>query len=164
MTQYFKACLSSPVLLLGAGLSFGWLTVALFAPWLAPYDALRTLQPLMRPFSENPQGGMFWLGTDALGRDILSRLIYGARTVVVFSSLATLTAYGFGVVAGLMAGYWRGFIDVILSYIANVILSFPVLVLYIVIIVVIGSSPFNIILAGCCLALTRGENMAYYAV
>jgi len=147
MAHTLKTCLSSPVLLIGAFLSFGWLAVALFAPWLAPYDALRTLQPLARPFTENPQGGMFWLGTDALGRDILSRLIYGARTVVVFSGLATLTAYAFGVVAGLMAGYWRGFVDVVLSYIANVILSFPVLVLYIVIIVVIGSSPFNIILA-----------------
>jgi len=147
MAQYLKSCLSSPVLLIGAFVSFGWLVVALFAPVLAPYDALRSLQPLSRPFTENPQGGMFWLGTDSLGRDILSRLIYGARTVVVFSGLATLTAYAFGVVAGLLAGYWRGIVDVVLSYIANVILSFPVLVLYIVIIVVIGSSPFNIILA-----------------
>jgi len=147
MAHYLKNCLSSPVLLIGVFLSFGWLLVALFAPWLAPYDAFKTLQPLKPPFTQNPQGGMFWLGTDSLGRDILSRLIYGARTVVVFSGLATLTAYIFGVVAGLMAGYWRGIVDMILSYLANVILSFPVLVLYIVIIVVIGSSPFNIILA-----------------
>jgi peptide/nickel transport system permease protein len=58
-----------------------------------------------------------------------------------------VTAYVVGVALGLIAGYWRGWIDAVLSYIANVVLSFPVLVLYIVIIVVVGSSPFNIVLA-----------------
>lgn len=139
--------LSSPVVLIGGFLSIGWLFIAFFAPVIAPYDPIRTLVPLAKPGAVNPAGGMFWLGTDMLGRDILSRLIYGARTVVIYATLATVTAYAVGVTLGLLAGYNRGRIDAALSFLANVILSFPVLVLYIVIIVVIGSSPFNIILA-----------------
>jgi ABC-type dipeptide/oligopeptide/nickel transport system permease subunit len=139
--------LTNPVVLIGGFLTIGWLLVAIFAPILAPFDPIRTLLPLAKPGTAAPTGGVFWLGTDKLGRDILSRLIYGARTVVVFSTLATVTAYVVGVALGLIAGYWRGWIDAVLSYIANVVLSFPVLVLYIVIIVVAGSSPFNIVLA-----------------
>lgn len=147
MRKFLFLYLSSPVVLIGAFLSFGWLIVALFAPFIAPYDPIQTLVPLAKPGAHNPAGGTFWLGTDMLGRDILSRLIYGARTVVLFATLATCTAYLVGVSLGLLAGYFRGRIDAVLSFLANVILSFPVLVLYIVVIVVIGSSPFNVILA-----------------
>lgn len=82
-----------------------------------------------------------------LGRDIFSRLVWGARTVVVYSTLATLTAYAFGLFFGLIAGYAGGRTDATLSFLANVVLSFPVLVLYIVIIVMIGASPVNIVIA-----------------
>ncbi|WDZ81151.1 ABC transporter permease (plasmid) [Ensifer adhaerens] len=147
MRKFLFPYLSSPITVVGGLLSLGWLLTALLAPVLAPFDPIKTLMPLAKPGALNPAGGTFWLGTDMLGRDILSRLIYGARTVVVFATLATLTAYFVGVTLGLAAGYWRGRFDAVLSYFANVVLSFPVLVLYIVIIVVIGSSPFNIILA-----------------
>jgi peptide/nickel transport system permease protein len=82
-----------------------------------------------------------------LGRDILSRLIFGARPVVALSTAATLCAYAVGVTAGLFAGYAGGWIDTALSFLANVILSFPVLLLYIVIIVALGASPLNVIIA-----------------
>jgi len=147
MVKVVKPYVSDPVILIGGFLTIGWLLVAIFAPILAPYDPIRTLLPLAKPGAADRSGDVFWLGTDKLGRDILSRLIYGARTVVVFSTLATVTAYVVGVMLGLVAGYWRGWGDAVLSYIANVVLSFPVLVLYIVIIVVVGSSPFNIVLA-----------------
>ncbi|QWW66962.1 ABC transporter permease [Rhizobium sp. WYJ-E13] len=147
MVKVVRSYVSNPIILIGGFLTIGWLLVAIFAPLLAPFDPIRTLLPLVKPGTAAPTGGVFWLGTDKLGRDILSRLIYGARTVVIFSTLATVTAYVVGVVLGLVAGYWRGWGDAVLSYIANVVLSFPVLVLYIVIIVVVGSSPFNIVLA-----------------
>lgn len=159
MNKTVKAYLSNPVVLIGGFLSFGWLLVAILAPIIAPYDPIKTLLPLAKPLAANPAGGTFWLGTDMLGRDILSRLIYGARTVVIFATLATVTAYIVGVTLGLLAGYWRGWIDAVLSYIANVVLSFPVLVLYIVIIVVVGSSPFNIVLA-----VTFGSAPAIYRI
>ena len=147
MRKVLKLYLSNPVILIGGFLTIGWLLVAILAPLLAPYDPIKTLLPLAKPGASDKAGDVFWLGTDKLGRDILSRLIYGARTVVIFSTLATVTAYIVGVVLGLIAGYWRGWGDAVLSYLANVVLSFPVLVLYIVIIVVVGSSPFNIVLA-----------------
>jgi len=124
-----------PTILIGAGLVGIWVLVAVFAPLLAPFDPLKSLTPLASPGAPAPGGGVFWLGTDLLGRDILSRLIYGARPVVALSTLATLTAYGVGVSAGLLAGYYGRWIDTGLSFLANVILSFPVLVLYIVVIV-----------------------------
>ncbi len=124
-----------------------WVLVALCAPWLSPFDPLQSLVPLALPGASAPDGGTFWLGTDFLGRDILSRLIWGARPVVTLSVIATSTAYVVGICGGLLAGYFGGWIDVVLSFVANVTLSFPVLILYIVIIVALGASAANVILA-----------------
>ena len=93
------------------------------------------------------QGGTFWLGTDNTGRDILSRLMWGARTVLFYAPLAALTAYTVGILMGLAAGYMRGWVDDVLSRLADIILSFPVLVLYIIIIATVGASGLNIIIA-----------------
>jgi ABC-type dipeptide/oligopeptide/nickel transport system permease subunit len=139
--------LGRPTAAVGALLVGSWLVVAFLSHVLAPYDPLHSMAPLMSPGARGPGGNIFWLGTDALGRDVLSRLIYGARTVVIVATAATLTAYAVGVSAGLLAGYFRGRIDTVLSFIANVILSFPVLVLYIVIIVALGASAANVVLA-----------------
>lgn len=139
--------LQKPLVLIGGFLAFGWLLVAILAPVLAPYNPLQTLQPLVKPLSTGTNGEYFLLGTDMLGRDILSRLIWGAQTVVIYATLATLTAYILGLSFGLIAGYAGGRTDAVLCFLANVILSFPVLVLYIVIIVVIGASPVNIVIA-----------------
>lgn len=139
--------LQKPLVVVGGVLSFGWLLVAILAPLIAPYDPLVTLQPLAKPLTQGANGEYFLLGTDMLGRDIFSRLIWGARTVVIYATLATLTAYAFGLIFGLIAGYAGGRTDAVLSFLANVVLSFPVLVLYIVIIVVIGASPVNIVIA-----------------
>ncbi|MBC7506795.1 MAG: ABC transporter permease [Sandarakinorhabdus sp.] len=120
----------------------GWTLVALLAPWLAPHDPLANYVPLQPPRTPG-----FALGTDLLGRDILSRLIWGARPVVMLSLAATLLAYAIGVGAGLVAGYRGGWVDAVLSFVSNVILSFPVLVLYLVIIVALGPSDLNVIVA-----------------
>lgn len=119
-----------------------WLLTASLAPWLAPHDPLASFPPLLPPLSPG-----FLLGTDLLGRDILSRLIWGARPVLLLSLAATLAAYLFGVGAGLLAGYRGGWIDGLLSFFSNLILSFPVLVLYLVVIVALGPSNLNVIIA-----------------
>lgn len=141
------ASLARPTAAIGALLVGGWLAIALLSRVLAPYDPLHSMVPLLTPGSRGPAGNIFWLGTDSLGRDVLSRLIYGARTVIVVATVATLTAYAVGIVTGLLAGYFRGRVDAVLSFCANVILSFPVLVLYIVIIVALGASAANVVLA-----------------
>ena len=87
------------------------------------------------------------LGSDRDKRDLLSRLIYGGQRVLIYATLATASAYLVGIFLGLAAGYFRGWIDEVISFIANVILSFPVMVLYVVIITQLGASGFNIILA-----------------
>ena len=132
----------SPGLWIGGGIVAFWVLVAVFAPWLAPRDPLLSYAPLLPPGSPG-----FSLGTDLLGRDILSRLIWGARPVIGLALAATLIAYVIGIGAGLVAGYKRGWIDGALSFAANVILSFPVLVLYLVVIVALGASYVNVIIA-----------------
>jgi ABC-type dipeptide/oligopeptide/nickel transport system permease subunit len=99
--------LTRPTAAIGALLVGGWLVVAVLSRVLAPYDPLHSMVPLMTP-GAHAGGNVFWLGTDALGRDVLSRLIYGARTVVVVATVATLTAYAVGIITGLLAGYFRG--------------------------------------------------------
>jgi ABC-type dipeptide/oligopeptide/nickel transport system permease subunit len=121
--------------------------VAIFAPWLAPHDPLKTILPLAKPGTVGPDKITLWLGADLLGRDILARLIYGTRTVFLWSSLATAAAFIVGVVMGLVAGFYRGRVDMALSFMANVFLSFPVVVLYIIIITSFGGSGLNIIVA-----------------
>lgn len=133
--------------MIGAGIIAFWILVAILAPLISPFDPLATLQPYAKPGTVFAKGGTFWLGTDHIGRDILSRIIWGSRTVLIYAPLATFTAYAVGILMGLAAGYFRGWIDDLLSGIANIILSFPVLVLYILIIATFGASATNIIVA-----------------
>ncbi|MCC6469439.1 MAG: ABC transporter permease [Alphaproteobacteria bacterium] len=137
----------SRLAMLGVAIVLFWIVVAVFAPLLAPFSPTANIRPMQPLLSVAPNGGRFWLGTDHLGRDILSRLIYGARTVLIYAPLATLSAYAVGIMAGLLAGYRRGWIDEALSRLGDLVLAFPALVLYIVIISKFGASGFNIILA-----------------
>jgi peptide/nickel transport system permease protein len=133
--------------MVGAFLVLFWVMVAILAPLLAQFDPNSSIQPFAKPGMAAAKGGTFWLGTDHIGRDILSRIIWGSRTVLIYAPLATLCAYTVGILMGLLAGYRRGWVDDILSRLADIILSFPVLVLYIIIIATIGASGLNIIIA-----------------
>ena len=143
----WAAALRQPASLLGGAVVLVWIICAAFAPWLAPHDPLLSQIPLLPPLADAPGGGRFWLGTDLLGRDILSRIIWGARTVVVWAGLATACAYAVGIAGGLAAGFYRGWLDRVLSFVANTVLSFPVLVLYVLVITTLGASGYNIVLA-----------------
>lgn len=136
----------------GAAIVLFWVLVAIFADVLAPLDPLATLVPMSPTGSTavlpgTSQEVTFWLGTDHIGRDILSRIIYGTRTVLVWATVATVAAYAVGIMMGLAAGYFRGWWDSALSFTGDVILSFPVLVLYVLIITTIGASAWNIVFA-----------------
>ena len=137
----------SKVAIAGCTLVGFWIVVALLAPLVAPFPPNAQIQPFAAPFAAAPDGGIFLLGTDQLGRDILSRVMWGARTVLFFAPLATASAYIVGIVMGLAAGYFGGWVDDVLSRVSDIILSFPVLVLYILIIATIGASGINIIIA-----------------
>jgi ABC-type dipeptide/oligopeptide/nickel transport system permease subunit len=137
----------SPIALAGLGIVLFWVVVAIFAPLLAPMSPTATIQPMMPPWTHGPGGQLFVLGTDHLGRDVLSRIIYGARTVLIYAPAATASAYLFGIAGGLLAGYRLGWLDELLSRVSDLVLAFPALVLYIVIIEKFGASGFNIIVA-----------------
>ena len=126
----------SPIGMIGAFLVLFWVTLAVLAPVLPLFDPLAQspgflLKPILTPAKG---GGTHWLGTDELGRDVLSRLIWGSRLVLVWATLATVVAYAVGMVMGVVAGYRGGWWDEIISFFGNVLLSFPLMVLYIVII------------------------------
>ena len=137
----------SVVGMIGFALVLFWVLVAILADFIAPFPPNATMISFAAPGTEAPDGGTFWLGADHLGRDILSRIIHGSRQVLKFAPLATFCAYLVGIPMGLAAGYLRGWFDDVLSFIANIILSFPVLVLYVIVISTFGASAVNIVIA-----------------
>jgi ABC-type dipeptide/oligopeptide/nickel transport system permease subunit len=144
----FALLRESPIAMVGAGLVLFWVLVAIFAPLISPFDPLAIVKPFAKMGSVDPKSGVtMWLGGDNLGRDILSRILWGSRTVLIYAPLATLSAYLVGIMMGLAAGYHRGWWDTILSRIGDIVLSFPVLILYIIVIATFGSSGFNIVIA-----------------
>jgi peptide/nickel transport system permease protein len=124
-----------------AGLAFIVLMAvcALFAPWIAPYDPLNVdyASMLAAPSAEH------WLGTDSFGRDVLSRIIFGARTALAVGFLASFTGSTIGAVIGVVSAYFGGKIDLVIQRIMDVLLSFPIIVLAITVVAVLGK---NIIL------------------
>lgn len=133
--------------MLGAAIVIFFVLISVLAPLLAPYDPNAPLLPFAMPGEAAPDGGTFWLGTDHQGRDILSRIMWGGQRVLFYATAATLSAYFVGIIMGLLAGYYRGWVDELISFVANVILSFPVMVLYVLIIAKLGASGANIIFA-----------------
>ncbi len=134
----------SPVGMIGAALVLFCIAVALLAPLIAPYDPNENY---MDDFTNLGPSVAFWLGRDNQGRDILSRIIWGSRIVLTVGPIATFCAYLVGCTMGLLAGYYRGWADVVISRISDIILSFPVIILYLIIISQFGPSALNIILA-----------------
>ncbi|MDB5862210.1 MAG: gsiD [Betaproteobacteria bacterium] len=124
-----------------AGLAFIVLMAvcALFAPWVAPYDPLDVdySSMLAAPSADH------WLGTDSFGRDVLSRIIFGARTALAVGFLASFTGSTIGAVTGVVSAYFGGKIDLVIQRIMDVLLSFPIIVLAITVVAVLGK---NIIL------------------
>ena len=118
--------------------------VALFAPWIAPYDP--TAPDYMALFAP-PFSSGHWLGTDDLGRDVASRLIIGTRASLTAGVLATLFALIAAVPFGLLAGYYRGWTDVIIARANDVVLAFPFLILAVGLAAILGPSLLNATLA-----------------
>ncbi len=123
----------SPIAMIGFGLVLFWLLTAIMADWVAlfdPYQQIRALQN-KSPGAIDPESGLAYLfGGDALGRDVFSRMVYGSRTVMAIAPLATLFAYMIGITLGLPAGYVGGWFDTVLSFVANLVLAFPVILLF----------------------------------
>ncbi len=142
--------------------------MAIFAPWIAPHDPNESdlLVRLQPPAWANGGDWGYVLGTDAQGRDLLSRIIYGSRISIFIGTAVILIATVFGIAVGLAAGYFRGWVDAIVSRVIDVLLAFPYLLFAIGLMAMMGPGLQNIILAlvykewviPC--RLVRGETMA----
>jgi peptide/nickel transport system permease protein len=121
--------------------------VAVFAPLIAPYDPTKgTLGDRLTPPAWTPGGSTaHLLGTDLLGRDTLSRLIFGARTSLAVAVLAILVSGIVGSLLGAIAGYLGGWVNVVIMRLVDLAFSFPAILLAMVLAVVVGPSFFNII-------------------
>ena len=133
---------------LGLAVIAGAAAMALLAPTLAPTDPVRNslLERLTQPMWAAGGTAGHPLGTDTLGRDVASRLLYGARVSLIVGFSAVVIAGVLGVVLGLLAGYYRGWPDDLLMRLGDVQLAFPVLVLAVAVLAVLGASLTNVIL------------------
>ena len=121
---------------------------AIFGPWLAPMDPNRQniILRLAEPMAEGPRGATFWMGSDALGRDVLSRLLYGARVSLLVGIAAIVVGGAIGTVAGLVSGYFGGWIDDVIMRLGDIQLAYPFILLAIMFLVVLGPGLMNLIL------------------
>ena len=128
----------------GAAMIAVFVVLALFAPWIAPQDPAHIDLParLMGPSASH------WFGTDELGRDILSRIIYGARISMLVGTCVVATSLTLGLIFGSIAGYYGGFLDRFLNVVVmNLFMSFPGILLAIAFVAFLGPGLFNVVLA-----------------
>ncbi|QND55523.1 ABC transporter permease [Mesorhizobium huakuii] len=162
----------SGVGIVGVGICLFWLFTAIFASTISPFDPLAQV-PVMKdtlPGAIEPQSGLVYLfGGDKLARDVFSRMVYGSQIVLIIAPAATGFALMVGITLGLPAGYYGGKIDTVLSFLANLVLAFPVILLfYLLVTPGIMDTPIPYALAGvfflfpiiffCVLFWTRFKN------
>lgn len=116
---------------------------AVLAPWISPYDPLAN--DYMAMFS--PPDGRHWLGTDSFGRDILSRLIFGARTALLVGLSASVIGATVGAVVGVASAYFGGLADLLIQRVTDILVSFPLIVLAMAMVAILGSGTVNLVVA-----------------
>jgi peptide/nickel transport system permease protein len=131
------------VAVLSGGVSAALMLAGLLAPWIVPYD----------PYAQNlgarlkPPTVAHWLGTDEVGRDVLSRVVYGVRVSYGIALVSVLLTPLVAVPLGLVAGYYGGWTDTVVMRLIDVMLAFPGLVLALVVVSILGSGAFSVVLA-----------------
>jgi peptide/nickel transport system permease protein len=131
-----------PLAITGLVIATAWLLIAIFAPLIAPYDPLdQSFVPLHAPEPGH------WFGTDELGRDVLSRVLYGARLSLPLALLLVGMAVVIGGTLGAMAGYFGGFVDGLIMRCTDLVFAFPAIILAMVVTAALGSSVRNAVFA-----------------
>jgi peptide/nickel transport system permease protein len=157
-----RRLLRRPLAVFGLVVALMFVLMAIFAPVIAPYDPGQSdfSAPLEGPSAEH------LFGTDELGRDVFSRVVWGARASMQAGVFATLLAMAFAVPIGLIAGYYRGWVDPVVSRITDVMLAFPFLIVAVGLAAILGPSLTNATIAlgfaaaPLLIRITRGETLA----
>jgi peptide/nickel transport system permease protein len=149
--------LRQPRVMIGGGIVLVVMLAAIFAPWVAPHDPLEQdlLHMLAPPMWAADGDRSFPLGTDSLGRCVLSRAIWGARVALIVAVVAAFGSMVVGSALALMGGYFGGRIDRIISYVVDLWMSFPPVVLSLILLVGLGTGVDKVILAVVLVDWTR---------
>ena len=151
--------------MVGLGLIAAFILLAVAAPLVAPYDPLKTSWTLVR----KAPSAAHWFGTDDLGRDVLARVLYGARASLLAGAISVVIALSIGVPIGMIAGYRGGFVDALISRITDAMLACPFLILAIALAAFLGPSLGNAMIAigisatPIFIRLTRGQVLSVKA-
>ncbi len=140
---FYKKLAKNKAAMVGAAIVILFVFIAILAPFLAPHDPVLTqvTNKLQPPSAEH------WLGTDHQGRDILSRIIFGARVSLTVGILSTVLGAIVGILLGIVSGYYGRWIDSLIMRICDVLLAFPGILLALAIVSVLGASTTNVIIA-----------------
>jgi peptide/nickel transport system permease protein len=138
----WRMLLRSGIFLVGAAVVLFWVACALFGRIFAPFDPSATdiLNTLTPPSTDH------WFGTDQLGRDVFSRVIVGARDILIVAPLATALGVTGGIVLGLVTGYFRGLVDDVLSRIIDALLALPLVITTLLTLAAIGASVASVVI------------------
>jgi peptide/nickel transport system permease protein len=141
-TQLLRRLFTRRVVLMGSAILTVMALAALAAPWIAPYDpmSLKILDRLQSPRATH------WFGTDELGRDVYSRVVFGARYSLMIGALVVITSVGAGVALGLFAGFFRR-LDAPIMRVVDAMMSFPDILLAIALVAMLGASMSNVVIA-----------------
>ena len=154
ISSFWDLYKTSKLGLFGLGVIVFYVALAIAAPYITPYDPFEfSGAPLERPSRRH------LLGTDQMGRDLLSRLIYGTRVSLMVGVVASAIAVGIGTVIGLVSGYFGGVVDTILMRITDVFIQLPSLPLMLIFVAILGKGIFNIILVIAILGWTATARM-----
>jgi len=157
MARRLRTVLREPKVTIGGGFILVLIAIAIFAPWIAPKNPLD--QDLM--LASLPPSGLlrgepgYFLGTDTLGRDVLSRLIFGSRVALTVAFVAASLAALIGTMLGLLAGWYRGGIDIAISRLVEIWMAFPPVLLSILLVAVLGAGVGSVIAAIAIIDWTR---------
>lgn len=157
MLKSIRAALSEPKVIFGGGFILILILLAVFAPWIAPQDPLEQDLSLgtMPPIGFEDMEPGYWFGTDDLGRDVLSRLIYGSQIALIVAFVAAGLAAVLGTTLGLLAGWYRGWVDTVISRLVDIWMAFPPVLLSILLVAVFGSGVHSVIAAIVIIDWTR---------
>jgi peptide/nickel transport system permease protein len=140
--EHLRQLVRSPTFIVGAVLLLWWVVCAIFGRAFSPYNPVNGN---LIQFNLAPSGA-HWFGTDSLGRDVLSRVIVGARDILVIAPLATLLGTAVGTAVGLVQGYFRGAVDNVVGRLVDAALALPIVIVAFMFVVAVGPSTLDLIL------------------